>query len=201
MADLPWFPFYPSDWLSSTTVQLLTLGEEGAFIRLLSYAWLSNACALPKDEIELKRLCKWDDIDEDFHRVLACFQPHPELKDHLCNPRLYKEWLRIKQQQTTLSNRGLAGASKRWGKPKKIVTLIVPAQPVIKSNGRGSIFPPEFTFDERANELAQSYGLNPHKELAAFRDHAAAKGRICKDWQAAFRNWLRNTVKFKEQRR
>ena len=30
-------------------------------------------------------------------------------------------------------------------------------------------------------------------QLAAFRDHAADKGRLSKDWQAAFRTWIRNT--------
>ena len=70
-----------------------------------------------------------------------------------------------------------------------------------KSNGRASVLSPEFAYDARAIALAESYGLNPLRELAAFRDHAAAKGRLCRDWQAAFRNWLRNTVKFKEIRR
>lgn len=70
-----------------------------------------------------------------------------------------------------------------------------------ESDGRASVLPVEFTFDDRASQLAASFGLNPLKEFAAFKDHAAAKGRICKDWQAAFRNWLRNSVKFKEARR
>lgn len=61
---------------------------------------------------------------------------------------------------------------------------------------RGSVYPDGFEFDPRADALAKSYGLNPHKEQAAFRDHHVAKGTIFKDWQAAFRNWLRNSVKF-----
>lgn len=64
---------------------------------------------------------------------------------------------------------------------------------------RGSIFPDGFTFDARAEALAKSWGLNPHKELAAFRDHHTAKGSIFKDWQAAYRNWLRNSVKFSQR--
>jgi hypothetical protein len=61
---------------------------------------------------------------------------------------------------------------------------------------RGSVFPEGFQFDERADALAKSYGLNPHKELAAFRDFHIAKGSVFKDWPAAFRTWLRNAVKF-----
>jgi hypothetical protein len=64
---------------------------------------------------------------------------------------------------------------------------------------RGSIYPDGFEPDERAQSLATSYGLNPHKELAAFRDHHTAKGSVFKDWQAAFRNWLRNSLKFNQR--
>lgn len=59
-----------------------------------------------------------------------------------------------------------------------------------------TVYPEGFAFDERAEALATSYGINPHRELAAFRDHHAAKGTLFKDWQAAYRNWLRNAVKF-----
>ncbi len=68
--------------------------------------------------------------------------------------------------------------------------------PTLKVVPKSSAYPDGFAFDERADGLARSYGLNPHKELAAFRDHHVAKGSIFKDWQAAYRNWLRNAVKF-----
>lgn len=35
------------------------------------------------------------------------------------------------------------------------------------------------------------------QQLAAFRDHAADKGRTSKDWQAAFRTWVANANKWK----
>ncbi len=52
-------------------------------------------------------------------------------------------------------------------------------------------FPDDFTFDERAARLAEAYKLNVHKEFAAFRDHHCAVGTVFKDWQSAFRQWLR----------
>lgn len=61
---------------------------------------------------------------------------------------------------------------------------------------RGSAISEDFVFNERAEAMAQGYGLNPHKELAAFRDYHTANGTISKDWQASFRMWLRNAVKF-----
>lgn len=61
---------------------------------------------------------------------------------------------------------------------------------------RASGFPDGFQFNQRAEEMAKGYGLNVHKEFAAFRDHHVAKGSVFKDWDAAFRTWLRNAVKF-----
>ena len=69
-------------------------------------------------------------------------------------------------------------------------------QPKLVSLSRPSAFPDGFQFNERADEMAKGYGLNVHKEFAAFRDHHVAKGSIFRDWDAAFRNWLRNAVKF-----
>lgn len=85
---------------------------------------------------------------------------------------------------------------------KKDIGLVSPA--AVLSNGsipkkvspRGSVFPDGFEFNERAEEMAKGYGLNVHKEFAAFRDHHVAKGSVFKDWDAAFRTWLRNAVKF-----
>lgn len=75
---------------------------------------------------------------------------------------------------------------------------IVVDKPRPKAN-RGCIFPDGFEPDERGVSLATSYGLNPHKELAAFRDHHTAKGSVFKDWQAAYRNWLRNSLRFTQR--
>lgn len=56
--------------------------------------------------------------------------------------------------------------------------------------------PPDFTFDDRSKQMAEGRGLNVHAELAAFKDRNLATGATYSDWQAAFRNWLRNAVKF-----
>ena len=50
----------------------------------------------------------------------------------------------------------------------------------------------------RAQECAQAaaIGANADREAASFRDHHAAKGSRFVDWDAAFRNWLRNAERF-----
>jgi hypothetical protein len=64
---------------------------------------------------------------------------------------------------------------------------------------RGSIYPPDFAPDERACNLAKGQGQNVHALCAAFKDHHVAKGTVFKDWQAAFRNWLRNDLAYNKK--
>lgn len=66
-----------------------------------------------------------------------------------------------------------------------------PAKP-----GRGSVVPADFTPNQTAIDIAASTGVNLQAELANFLDHHTARGTVFKDWQAGFRTWLRNAVKF-----
>ena len=123
MADFPWFPCFPSDWLSSQTTQLMTGNQEGAFFRLLCYSWLNDECALPNDAQALLKLCK--SIEEvEFKEVLKCFKPHPTKKHHLHNPRLYKEWIDCRERQAKLLARAQKGATARWAeKPTRLAPV------------------------------------------------------------------------------
>jgi hypothetical protein len=46
------------------------------------------------------------------------------------------------------------------------------------------------------HKIAEETGVDLKLEAVQFRDHHAAKGSTYKDWDAAFRTWLRNAVKF-----
>ena len=70
-----------------------------------------------------------------------------------------------------------------------------------KGIGRACSLPEDFIPNDRAKELAKGQGQNVLALCAAFKDHHTAKGTLFKDWQAAFRTWLRNDLKFKEARR
>ena len=54
MNKAPAFQFYPGDYLSSQRVSLMTLEEEGAYIRLLCYCWKHGH--IPSDPIQLAHL-------------------------------------------------------------------------------------------------------------------------------------------------
>lgn len=44
--------------------------------------------------------------------------------------------------------------------------------------------------------FANEKGIDPIEEFSAFVDYHKAKGSVFKDWQAAWRTWVRNAVKF-----
>lgn len=71
---------------------------------------------------------------------------------------------------------------------------VVAAAPTKPS--RGTVAPSDFMPDQTAHDIAASTGVNLQAELANFLDHHTARGTVFKDWQAAFRTWLRNAVKF-----
>ncbi|CAN7188540.1 helix-turn-helix domain-containing protein [Acidovorax sp. LjRoot117] len=69
-----------------------------------------------------------------------------------------------------------------------------PAKP-----SRGTVVPTDFTPDQTAIDIAASTGINLQAELATFVDHHTARGTVFRDWQAGFRTWLRNAVKFSQR--
>jgi hypothetical protein len=58
--------------------------------------------------------------------------------------------------------------------------------------------PEEFSLSEDLINYAINLRLNPDEELAAFKDYHDSKGSLFKNWDAAFRTWCRNAVRFKK---
>jgi hypothetical protein len=69
-----------------------------------------------------------------------------------------------------------------------------------KTIARSCVLPDDFTPDQTAIDMANETGVSITAELPAFTDHHTANGSTFKDWQAAFRTWLRNAVKFSKNR-
>ena len=55
---------------------------------------------------------------------------------------------------------------------------------------RRTAFPPGDWLTDSDREYATSRGLSDVGEFSRFRDHALDKGRLAKDWHAAWRNWI-----------
>jgi len=73
MNKSPAFQFYPSDWLGSQRVSMMTLEEEGAYIRLLAYCWQHGS--VPADPEAVARLIGKGASTTLASRVLTMFQP------------------------------------------------------------------------------------------------------------------------------
>lgn len=113
-AQPPSFPFYASDYLSSSKVQLMTLEEEGAYIRLLSYNWQDGY--IPSDITELSRLCKCGPkkMEVLWKRIKPCFVENGD-PARLVSPRLEE----VRAEMTAYRNAQKMRADMRWHKRGK----------------------------------------------------------------------------------
>jgi len=95
--------------------------------------------------------------------------------------------------QTTLA--GIIPPSQPAPPPKPRKT---PQKPAKGSNGadRTTRMPDGFEPTDQHRELAKSLGINLGVEFPKFVDYCAAHGSRYIDWNAAFRNWIRNSSQF-----
>lgn len=212
----PSFNWYPRDWLVGTV--RLTAEQKGMFADLLSYAWdQTPPCTVPDDDV---LLAKWAGVTLTRWRkagavVRAKFQP---IGDGLL--RNNKQWT-VYQQAVENRNRkrrsGKQGADKRWHSHSDAITPPVPdrmaesslpiSMPIPipekqkKNVTRSSTLPDDWQPNDTHREVAAKLpGILVSNEVENFRDHHRAKGSRFKDWDAAFRTWLRNAAKFASNR-
>lgn len=110
--SLPYFKFYPNDWLGSQHVALLTPAEEGAYIHLLALAWNSPDCSLPDDDSALAFLSRlfvgWDESRDKIRRGFTAK-----------NGKLYPKKLQgLFHEAQEVSETKSKSADERWGKEK-----------------------------------------------------------------------------------
>jgi hypothetical protein len=90
MSKPPAFQLYANDWLSSLHINLMTPAQEGAYIRLLCYAWADSDCSLPDDDAVLAQLSRLGEgwLKGGSSILRQCFVPHPEHPARLVNLKL-----------------------------------------------------------------------------------------------------------------
>jgi len=101
----PAFQFYPTDYLGSQRVQLLTLEEEGAYVRLLCSCWQHGS--IPADPDQAARLIGKGASTTVARVVLAMFQPSGE-SGRLIHDRLEAE----REKQAVWREKSSAGGRK-----------------------------------------------------------------------------------------
>ena len=68
--------------------------------------------------------------------------------------------------------------------------------PLGDTRKRAIQIPNDWKPNDKHKELASKHSVDWYEEEKCFRDHAITKGRTCKDWDAAFRMWLRKAKSF-----
>jgi uncharacterized protein YdaU (DUF1376 family) len=89
MTKRPAFQFYPGDWLGSQRVSLLTLEEEGAYLRLLASCWQHGS--IPSDPDKIARLIGKGSSTNLATTLATMFQQHPTESTLLVHDRLERE--------------------------------------------------------------------------------------------------------------
>lgn len=73
MGKIPYFPFYPDDWLSSPRVMTMTYEQRGLYIHLLAMGWKLDGCSIPNDPALLRRLCPGARMSNILFVLESCF--------------------------------------------------------------------------------------------------------------------------------
>ena len=112
-AKSPAFSIYVNDWLGSTSIQLMTPAQEGAYFRLLCHAWSDPHCSLPDDDHALAVLSRLGDEWHNGASVLIrkCFETHPKVENRIHNLRLSEE----RKTQRKRARIAKANGLKSWG--------------------------------------------------------------------------------------
>lgn len=114
---LPYFPFYPGDWLSSTKVRILTLEERAAYFEIMCHMWgFEGECYLPDDDTLLARIAgvtqeRWMEMRQSLvDGPMAVLQTDGR---RITNKRLLAEWNKASEK----SAKAAQSARSRYGKP------------------------------------------------------------------------------------
>lgn len=124
----PAFQFYPTDYLASQRVQMMTLEEEGAYVRLLCYCWQHGD--IPAEPSQAARLIGKGASTTLATTVLAMFNPITGT-DRMNHDRLEAE----RAKQAAWREKSAAGGRKSAQSRKNAATTLEPPLEGCLENG------------------------------------------------------------------
>jgi uncharacterized protein YdaU (DUF1376 family) len=203
----PAFQFYAADYLADEKVQLMTIEEEGCYIRLLAYCWREGS--IPANQDLLTRLCKGVSPSD---RVAMCFYSQG---DRLRHKRLDLEREKQEEFRNEKSKAGMKGNAIRWKhKTNRVIaqrshsdtSAIAKDRSSSSSSSSSSnnkhiqrasrMVPEDFRVTDDMRLWAKQEGLDADldAETRIFLDHEFEKPKS--NWPATWRNWIRNAEKY-----
>jgi len=184
MNKAPAFQFYAAEYLADENVQLMSLEEEGCYIRLVAFCWREGS--IPADLGKLSRLSKG--ASEDVLRVVVgCFTEHPSDPARLLHKRLEAEREKQREWREKSSEGGKKSASKRAaersvipsdaevGDESRVVARVVapPSQP---SGNTAFASSSSSSTAQRSKSKKQTAGVKDGFELPSWIDPEAWEG-------------------------
>jgi len=133
----PAFQFYAAEYLADEKVQLMSLEEEGCYIRLMAYCWREGS--IPSDPEMMTRLCKGITPSS---AVQVRFDYPCEDTTRLMHPRLEIERQKIAEYRKNSAKGGKRSAHKRKHKKdiveQQCTTDSLPSERQVKGNTSSS---------------------------------------------------------------
>lgn len=213
---MDWFPHYIDDFDADTIH--LSAEEDGAYCRLLRW-YYKNERPLPDNDNALAAICRisleaWQAISATLRPLFVTRDTtksttrvlHHKRCDKvlLTQNKRRKDW---KERQEKLRNNNIVDNVTRDSSEclrpigeeriKKDSPPLVP--PPGEKQKRGSAMADNWKPSEANTEhcLLKGYALGQITPIADhFRDHHTAKGTISKSWDASWRTWITNDLKF-----
>lgn len=203
MPNLPYFPFYVDNYLSSPKVLKMTDAQRGIYIHLLALSWKHPGCILPLDRESLQLLCprsKWKNVE---YVVRECFEPHGV---GVANMRLLSEHtksLRISEKARYAVN---CREEQRKHRTDDERTIIKRSSCKNKSKNKNHIKEESKDIGEKKKRFSpptvkeimeycaeRQNCVDPRKFFDYYESNGWRVGKNpMKSWQAAVRTWERN---------
>ncbi len=170
-----------------------------------TYGWNKSEDAIPLTQFQaltgLPRWTVWNAIEGLVSKRLLVRKSLPRGSIY----RFNKDWeiwggskqtLTSKEKPTKLVSKPLHSKETQKTRSTKIPLCIPPKGGPPKK--RACTLPSNFSLSDSLCSWSLRKGptLNIEEEVDQFKDYHLAKGSLMKDWEAAFRTWIRNAIKF-----
>lgn len=211
--SLSYFPMYPDDFEADTAH--LTFAEDGAYNRLLRLCWRTPGCSIPSDRAWIYRRMRAFSDDDKANVDVVLDEFFVTKGGRVSNARLMKEWLAASEAHEKRKNAGKKGGKAKSLKtnnsePDNAVAMRKQPEPepkeekeitedVISKNKRGCRLPDDWVPEPLDEAFIEKHNLTPEQlqnHFEAFTDYWKARpgaGGVKLDWQATWRNWIRNS--------
>jgi uncharacterized protein YdaU (DUF1376 family) len=222
MSELPWFQFFPSDWLGGT--RTLTVVETGVYITLIATMY-DRGHPLTDTPDRLARLC--GATLRQFVGALKTLETSGKIlrsEDGLWNERVDLECKKRLQKSEKAKQAAFAmwrgktnknndpsmqTHSERYANQKPEPETSRKVKDNLSARKRrakraGAALPEGWTPTIESWGVVQDLGFSDDDQnfmLAEMRDWAAAHGKTMRNWDSCYRNWARRELKHGKLRR